>query len=173
MTNGERASAEPPDATRAMDALRRIVRALRQSSARAEREHGVTTAQLFALRRIGAQPGISLTQLALATRTAESSVSEVVARLRERGFVSRKRGANDARRAAFALTVRGAAVVARAAQTPQEQLVSGFTAMPVEDRGALTRTLEGWVRAAGLDALAPTMFFEPDRKSGRTRGAKT
>src|SRR5512141_414836 len=91
------------DAARAMDALRRIVRALHSANARAEGSLRVTAAQLFVLRQIAETPGISMSGLAERTRSAQSSVSEVVARLVSEGLVHRRVSREDARRAELTL----------------------------------------------------------------------
>ncbi|HZK79090.1 MAG TPA: helix-turn-helix domain-containing protein, partial [Gemmatimonadaceae bacterium] len=77
------------DAGRAMDGLRRVVRALRTGNVQAERTLGISSAQLFALRAIAAQPGGSLRDLAERTLTSQSSVSEVMARLAARRLIKR------------------------------------------------------------------------------------
>lgn len=83
---------------RVMNALRRLVRALRTSGAAASGEMGMSVAQLFALRIIGRQPGLSMGDVAAATLTTPSAVSEVVPRLVARGLVRREPDAEDHRR---------------------------------------------------------------------------
>ena len=77
--------ARQSDATRAMDSLRCIVHSLRIATRASERAFGLTGAQLFVLRQLSAVPGQSLRALAGRTRTTQSSISEVVARLRGSG----------------------------------------------------------------------------------------
>jgi len=62
---------------RVMDALRRIVRALRLSSTDLERTHGVSVAQLFVLEQLADGHARSIKQLADETLTDPSSVSVV------------------------------------------------------------------------------------------------
>src|SRR5690348_4180204 len=81
--------------TRAVAALRRIVLAVRLSARRAERELGLSGAQLFVLQQLGASPVHSLNELAERTRTHQSSVSVVVRRLVARGLVTRTRATDD------------------------------------------------------------------------------
>ncbi len=61
-----------------LDAIRRIVQALRESSRAAEKRVGLSGAQLFVLQTLGESPGLSLNELAERTRTHQSSVSVVV-----------------------------------------------------------------------------------------------
>src|SRR5512134_1012589 len=92
---------------RAMNALRRLVGALRTSGAAASGELGMSVAQLFALRVVGSHPGLSMGELAAHTLTSPSAISEVVSRLEQRGFVRRHAGASDARRVMLDPTAEG------------------------------------------------------------------
>src|SRR4029079_10230422 len=93
-------SAEP--ATReVLDAIRRIVRARRESSRATEQSVGIGAAQLFVLQRLAGAPGLSLNELAARTFTHQSSVSVVVSRLVDRGLLTRARGGDDGRRIAI------------------------------------------------------------------------
>jgi DNA-binding MarR family transcriptional regulator len=165
--NGKPATAyDAPDAgsareaTRAMDSLRRVIRALRGGNNESEREFGLTAAQLFVLRQIAAEQGQSLASVARRTRAAESSVSEVVSRLLERGLVERHVSSLDRRRIELSLTTEGSLIATRAPHTVQERLVAGFAALPESERIALSSGLESWLMAAGLHRTPTTMFFE-------------
>lgn len=155
-TTSERAH----DTRAAMDALRRLVRALRTSTRAAERAHQMSAAQLFVLRTVAAQPGLALGELAARVHTRQSTASEVVARLANQGFVARRTDPADARRRTLHLTATGRALVRTARRTVPERLVEALEALPAPERAALARGLARWVAAAGLDTVAPTMFFE-------------
>src|SRR3954465_9301852 len=79
----------------ALDEVRRLVQALRQSTVQAERETGLSGAQLFVLQQLAQTPAQSLNDLAERTHTHQSSVSVVVTRLVGRGLVSRQRSPED------------------------------------------------------------------------------
>lgn len=147
-------------AASAMQSVRRIVRALHADSASAERTHGVTGAQLFVLRQLTGADARSMSELAARTSTTASTVSEVVSRLVERGLVARRPSPSDRRRASVALTPAGARVVAEARQPVAERFVAAFHTLPASDREALAGALVRWTAAAGLDTVAPEMFFE-------------
>ena len=149
-----------PHVQRALDGFRRLVRALRTASVTSERSLGVSAAQLFVLRQLAAHPGLSLGELAERTLTAQSSVSEVVARLASRGLVARETSTSDRRRAEVRLTAEGTAVVRRAPDAVQEQLFAALDRLPTAQRQALAEGLEAWVREAGLAETEPSMFFE-------------
>lgn len=156
------------DVRRAMDALRRIVRVLRVSGTAAERDHGVSGAQLFVLQQLEEMPATSLRELAARTATDQSSVSVVVRRLVARGLVGRKAARGDARRAELAITAAGRTLVRRAPAAAPGRLRDALIALPVRVRTPLTRGLT--MLAARLEdgTAAPPMFFE-DGASRRRR----
>lgn len=151
------------DASRAMDGLRKVVRALRSGNAQAERALGISSAQLFALRAIAAQPGGSLGDVAERTLTSQSSVSEVVSRLVERGLITRVASARDRRRLELTVSNEGQRLLARAPATVQEKLAAGLLSLPAEQRQAIAEGFDAWMNAAGLSTVPALMFFEDSR----------
>jgi len=153
-----------------MDALRRIVRVLSASAHEPASRRGPTGAQLFVLRQIAAAPSLSIGELAARTLAGQSSVSEVVSRLVDRGLVSRRPNPNDARQAQLLLTARGRAAVRDTAPTAQERLAAGLATLDPSERTRLARALERWLESAGLAELPATMFFEDDAAAKRSAG---
>ena len=149
------------DTTAVLNDLRRIVRALRESSRAAERRLGVTGAQLFVLRALAGTQALSLNELAERTHTHQSTVSVVVKRLAARRLVRRKTSPLDRRRIALSVTAHGRVVLERAPLAAQDVLVDGLDRLADEDRHALAVALRRLVAAMGLRAAEPTMFFEP------------
>jgi DNA-binding MarR family transcriptional regulator len=160
------ADAAAADAACVMDGLRRLVRALRTAAQAAQRERGVSGAQLYVLRQLAVGPPLSLREVAERTLTAQSSVSEVVARLVERGLVRSDPDARDRRRRALTLTDAGRAALGTAPETVQEQLVRALRALPAARRRELARGMDAWLAAAGVDEVEPTMLFEDGEMPG-------
>src|SRR5438034_11619122 len=102
------------DVNRAVNALRRIVRAIRLSSHVAEEKLGISGAQLFVLQQLAQGPKSSLGELAGRTLTHESSVSVVVSRLVRRRLVARRASAADGRRVELSLSPAGERLLRRA-----------------------------------------------------------
>ena len=145
----------------AMDALRRIVRSLRSADAVSEALLGVSAAQLFVLRELSKTESLTIGELAQRTATAQSSVSEVVARLASKELIVRQRSPVDGRRIDVSLTEAGRFLLRRADETIQEKLLAGFTRLPEAGQASTAAGLQSWVHAAGLADIEPTMFFEP------------
>jgi DNA-binding MarR family transcriptional regulator len=152
------------DLTAVMDALRRVVRALRVSAHTAERGLGISGAQLFVLGEVAAAPGASLAELAARTATDPSSVSVVVARLRARKLLARRRHPDDARRAAIWLTARGHTALARAPEPVQVRLLAALRTLPTRRLRALADGLGSVASQLGLEGARPAMFFEEARR---------
>ena len=153
-----------------LDAIRRIVQALRESSRAAEKRAGLSGAQLFVLHALEEAPGLSLNQLAERTRTHQSSVSAVVTRLTRERLIERGTAQGDARRAVLRLSPRGHGRLRAAPRTAQERLIAAVDALPAADRRRLAATLNRLVEAMGLATRGPAaMFDEPARRTNRPR----
>ena len=158
-------------ATRAMDAARRLVRALSGSARAIQARAGISGAQLFLLRQLADADGpLSVNELADLTLTHQSTVSGVVTRLVEHRLVTRAPSRDDARRVGVALTASGRSLVKNAPSTVQTQLVSGLGRLAPARRTALAHALEDWLEAAGLAGEPAPLFFEgePDDVVVRT-----
>jgi DNA-binding MarR family transcriptional regulator len=149
------------DDTRAvLDAVRRIVHGLRESSRRAEKHVGLSGAQLFVLHKLAESPALSLNELAALTHTHQSSVSTVVARLEAAGLVRRAWSTADGRRLELSLTHKGRQLAERAPDMAQERLIAAIEAMPATRRRQLASGLTEVARALDSSAATPAMFFE-------------
>jgi DNA-binding MarR family transcriptional regulator len=153
---------EAQSVERSMNAIRSIVRALRVNTRAIELKMGISLAQLFVLQQLAERPAHSLNELAERTATHQSSVSVVVRRLVERGFVSRTASATDKRRIEIAVTASGRLLLAGAPSTVANQLVGALNVMSSTERDMLGRLLERWVKDANIDLASPPMLGEDD-----------
>lgn len=152
----------------AMDALRRIVRALRQADVKSRGRGGIPSAQLFVLRQLRHKHSASISDICRATLTSQSSVSEVVARLEAKALLRRSRASDDSRRAELALTEAGRKLLEQSPPPFQEKLASALRRLSREEQQALARGMTAWLREAGIGDAPATMFFEPDTSSSGT-----
>jgi len=155
-----------------MDALRCLIQELRVSARAVEQHHGISGAQLFVLRQLAAGEALSVGALAARTFTHQSSVSVVVSRLARRGLVSRRNGADDARRTDVRLSARGRALLGRAPEVAQARLIVGLQRLQPHERRAVARGLAKLVQHMGLRVGTPSLFFEDgDAAARRVRRA--
>jgi MarR family transcriptional regulator, lower aerobic nicotinate degradation pathway regulator len=146
--------------TIAMDSIRSIVRALRISSRMIETTMGISGAQLFVLEQLAQRPAESLNDLAVRTATHQSSVSVVVRRLVERGFVARTTSPSDRRRVELSLTESGRRLLAGAPTTVQVKLLDGARSLTVQQRQTLAQLLAAWVKESGIEQAQPPMLMD-------------
>ena len=149
-----------PDLSRALNALRRMVRGLRSAAEGIERELNVSAAQLFVLTRLDQVPDQSVKDLALVTMTTHSTVSQVVGQLIAKGLVTRTADASDGRRSVLRLTRQGANLVKKSPRIIQADLIKGFGALRPAERRGLANGLERWLDTSGLGGVRSTMLFE-------------
>ena len=143
-----------------LDALRRVVRELRLSARGAERGAGISGAQLFVLQALSHERATSMNDLAIRTRTDQSSVSVVVKRLVDRKLVTRKVARDDARRVELSVTPAGRRMLARCPEPTQARLFEALGRMSAPDLASLVSGLSALVREMGIENEAPQMFFE-------------
>ena len=168
---GSHASADPIRVV--LDCVRRIVRALRESSREAERKVGVSGAQLFVLQQLAAGPARSVSELAERTLTHQSSVSVVVQRLAEAGLIARRPSRTDRRRTDLHLTRRGRALLASAPPLLQDRLIEAVRELPPGRRLRLASGLAEVIDRMQLPGGAAPMFYEDrrHRRIGRSRAS--
>jgi MarR family transcriptional regulator, lower aerobic nicotinate degradation pathway regulator len=150
-----------------LDAVRRIVQALHESSRWAEKHLGLTGAQLFVLQTLADAPCWSINELAARTHTHQSSVSTVVARLVERGFVVRGPGEGDARRVELRLSAEGRKLIRRAPHLPQHRLIQGIERLAASRRRALATSLDALTSALDVGDRDAVMFFDEAKRRRR------
>jgi MarR family transcriptional regulator, lower aerobic nicotinate degradation pathway regulator len=151
----------------ALDAIRRIVQALRESSRWSERHVGLSGAQLFVLQKLADAPGASINEIAARTHTHQSSVSTVVTRLVQSGLVRRVRSGDDARSVTLSLSPRGRQAAARAADVPQERLIRAIAGLTSTRRRQLASALADVATRMQAAPHPPAMFFEDRHRARR------
>jgi DNA-binding MarR family transcriptional regulator len=96
-----------------MQRLWDLAHALDVSSKRMARSHGVTGPQRLVVRIVGQAPGASATEIALTLGIHPSTLSGILRRLEDRGFLRRAVDPDDRRRARFQLTAAGERINSR------------------------------------------------------------
>ncbi len=154
----------------AVDAFRRILRALRLASTETQAVTGISAAQLFVLKALSDQQGAgaSLTVLAQQTLTDRSSVTAVVDRLVHAGLATRSTDVDDRRRASVAITSEGRVVLSNAPRAPTSMLMEALDSLPHAQLLALSAGLSALTEAMGLSNEPAAMLFEDELPKRRT-----
>jgi DNA-binding MarR family transcriptional regulator len=156
----QRKKSREPELSRALNAVRRLVRGLRSAAEAIERELSISAAQLFVLTELDQVPDQSVKDLAAVTMTTHSTVSQVVSQLLAKGLVSRTPDASDGRRAVLRLTRPGTNLVKKSPRVIQADLIQGFAALRPSERRGLASSLEKWLDASGLSHVPSRMLFD-------------
>jgi DNA-binding MarR family transcriptional regulator len=143
-----------------LDSVRMIVRALRVSSRLCESASELSGAQIFILRQLQTGGKLSINELAERTFTHQSTVSGVVSRLVDAGYVSRSPSKDDGRRLDLSLTSQGARTLESVPKTAQEVLTKAIRGLSPAKRGALAALMRELVETAGFAQDHPPLFFE-------------
>jgi DNA-binding MarR family transcriptional regulator len=143
-----------------LDALRRVLRALRVAARDTLATSGVSAAQLYVLRALADDADASLSELATRTMTDRTSVKAVVDRLVEGGLVTKKTSTEDRRRAAIRITPKGRTLLRGAPRPPTALLVDGLEQLEPAQLRRLARGLRALTRAMKIDEDRAGMLFE-------------
>jgi DNA-binding MarR family transcriptional regulator len=168
---GARAFSRAEQTAAAVDAVRRLFRALRVAAKRTQSEAGISAAQLFVLSSLADGAASSLTELGERTHTDRSSVADVVQRLAAAGLVEQFRSERDRRRTEVRITGAGRRLLGRAPQAPTTQLIAGLEALDDVELEGFASGILRLVSHMGLDAAPAPMLFEDE--TGRRPPART
>lgn len=148
-----------------MDYIRHIFKALRVSSSQFEKDLGLSAAQIFVMKKLKEEPGLSINCLALRTTTHQSSVSVVVKKLEEQGLVSRTISPEDSRKVVVSLTPAGEGKLAEIPRTVQEHMIETLQNMPPDKTASLAELMREFVTEAGIvETTAAPMFGEDSER---------
>ena len=155
------------DAQRILDSIRRLVRLLRLTDRAIQSERGLSGAQLFVLHELAKSSPLSLSELAERTLTDQSSVSVVVTRLVDAGFVARDRDKRDGRRLVLNLTKTGKAITDKSPAAAQEKIIEAIEKIPPAERRRFADTFVRIIQEMGEDRGAAPMMFAEEDSAGR------
>jgi len=145
-----------------MQSLRRIFKAIQHYSEQVLKEFGVTGPQLWGLRIIYREGRLSMGKLSEQMYLHISTVSGVVARLEEKGYVERTRERTDRRVVKIRLTKAGKRVVQRAPEAAQGKLLHGLESLSQQEVKGIHASLDKVVRLMEIQDVTATFFFSEE-----------
>jgi DNA-binding MarR family transcriptional regulator len=145
-----------------MQSLRRIFKAVQQYSEEVLKEFGVTGPQLWALRTIYIEGQVSMGELSQRMYLHISTVSGVVDRLEEKGYVERVRGDSDRRVVKISLTKAGKRLVQRGPEAAQGKLLHGLESLSRQEVLLIRSSLEKVVRLMEIQDTKAMFFFSEE-----------
>jgi DNA-binding MarR family transcriptional regulator len=165
--NGDDAHATSADRARsaALKALRAIVAALGRSARSVESRTGLTNGQLFLLRELAAADAMTVTGLAGRARARQNTVSTMLVRLVQSGFIRRTTDASDARRSLLSLTPSGRRMLRQAPTPPTATLLDALRQLTDAEARALAKGLGALAGALGVPLTEAPLLFEDGRET--------
>lgn len=154
--------ASAQEATRIVQGLRRMVKALHAYSQEVRSAYGLTGPQLWALKTLRREGRMTVGRLADALAVHQSSISLLLARLEQRGLVRRVRSRSDRREVNVELSKRGASLAADAPDAAQGRLLHALSAMSPRELHNVRRTVERLVGAMEAGDLNARFFFSDE-----------
>lgn len=161
----------PPlgDAIELMRRLWMLNHELERLSARMTRALGITAQQRMVLRIVGRFPGVTAGRLSELLCVDAATVSTGLAKLEQRGLLTREREAKDRRRVVVALTARGRELDIPTTGTVEAGVEAMLARGAAEDVAATHRVLDALASAFGEQSAPPSDV--PGRKPPRKRVA--
>jgi DNA-binding MarR family transcriptional regulator len=139
----------PPSLGAGLEFLRllwAVDHALHSRSRRMAEERGITGPQRLVLRFVGRFPGIPPGDLARLLHLHPSTLTGILQRLEEHGWIARRPDPRDRRRALIGLTRSGRELDRDGGGTLEEAVVRALAAAPAQDVEGARRVLESLAR---------------------------
>ena len=147
----------------ALIALRRIQRQTENASRRLARTAALTPSQLKVLQTLDERGDITAGELSDATQLKHATITSLVDKLVDRGFVSRRKCSTDRRRVWLVLEALGATALRAAPDLLQDKFQSRFGQLPDWQQAMLVASLEHVAMLLDADELeaAPVLDVGP------------
>ncbi len=145
-----------------MQSLRRIIKSLQDYSQTVFTHYGITGPQLWALKTIHQMGSLPLGELSKGMCLHPSTVSGVVDRLENKGYVVRDRTEEDRRVVRVRLTPKGKALVRKAPNPVQGKMIYGLRRL---EKGRLTLiydSIRELLQIMEAQNLKVTFFFDEE-----------
>ncbi len=162
MAKTARRAAPAPSSARSLAVLkqfRTIYGSVRKHFRQVEAACGVSASQLWLLHEIGREPSLGISALAERLSIHQTTCSQLVDKLAERGFVTKTRSSEDQRRVGLALTPAARSALKSVPGPAEGVLPSALMSLPDDTLCAMQASLERLIRE--LKRRDPTAAGRP------------
>jgi DNA-binding MarR family transcriptional regulator len=160
------------EARSVLNSFRCLVKSLRLADRAGLKDHGLGASQLYVLHELKRESPLSINDLADRTATDQSTVSVVVAKLIDKGFVTRERSEQDGRRLDLTLTARGHRIANSLPAPIQQRIIDGVQRLSTARAKALADALREICDVLGIAEEHPPMLFSDEDGARRPNGRK-
>jgi DNA-binding MarR family transcriptional regulator len=137
----------------ALRAIRRLLRAAELSEKNLATATGLTPSQLVVLQEVARGTGATAGSIATAVQFSQATVTSLVDRLVQRGFVVRSRGEKDRRQVWVSITNEGAAALSSAPDMMQDRFQDRFAQLPDWEQAMIVAMLERLTALLNADRI--------------------
>ena len=145
-----------------VQSFRRIFKAIQKYSEDILKEFGVTGPQLWLLKTLTENDGIRVSELSQKMFLHISTVSIIINRLEENGYLERKRNKTDRRAVFIHLTAKGQRLVSKAPEPAQGKLLYGLQNLSEKEVFNLYESIEKIVHLMEADKIKVKFFFSEE-----------
>ena len=145
-----------------MQSLRRIIKTLQDYSHEVSGQFGITGPQLWALKIIRENGGLSLGDLSQRMYVHPSTISGLMDRLEKKGYVIRDRSQEDRRVVQVELTPRGNRLAKKAPNPIQGRMIYGLRRVKKEELQRIRDSVQTLVDIMEAQTVKVTFFFDQE-----------
>ena len=145
-----------------LNSFRCLVKSLRLADRAGLKEYGLGSSQLYVLHELKRDAPLSINDLAARMATDQSTVSVVVAKLIDKGFVARERSETDARRLDLTLTAKGHLTARNLPPPIQHLIIDGVQRLPRTRAKTLAEALRDICDVLGIADQRPPMLMDDE-----------
>ncbi len=146
-----------------LSSIRRIIRAVDVHSKDLLKQYGLTGPQLILLKEIGRSQLISVSDLARKVSLSQATVTNIVVRLEQQGYLKRRKGEGDKRKVYVDISEKTRKIIDSNPSLLQLTFVKKFQNLAEWEQSLLLSSLQrvaSMMDAQNLDA-APHLFSDP------------
>ncbi len=145
-----------------MQSLRRIFKAIEDYSQEVSSSFGITGPQLWALKIVSQHAGLPLGDLSRKMYLHPSTVTGVVDRLEDKGYVARDRDSVDRRVVRVKLTPAGQDLAAKAPNPIQGKMIYGLMKLSENELNIIYESVKRLAEMAEAENVKVTFFFDQE-----------
>lgn len=123
-------------------AIRRVIRAIDLHSRQLNQVYGLTGPQALVLKEVSSRRGITAGELARRVSLSQATITDIVKRLEQRGYVARIRDLTDRRKVMLEITLAGKKLVKAAPPLLQERFTERFAQLEDWEQTLLLSSLQ-------------------------------
>lgn len=148
--------------------LRQIIRAIDLHSKSLIQKHGLTVPQILVLKEVVKKDVPTVGTIARAVNLSQGTVTQIIIRLEDRGYVKRARDDSDRRKVLVASTVAGRNVLKNAPSLLHEDFIRAFSQLKDWEQNMMVSSLQriaGMMDAKHLEAapiISPGTTLAPE-----------